>query len=326
MPQSSRRYFSAALLALLSCAIHPGLRAEQTAGAPKGKTVRLLTVGNSFSHNAMHYLGDLAKASGNTLVLQELIIGGSSFEVHWAKWEKAEKDPTDPAGMYTMKRNLKQWVEAEPWDVVTIQQASIKSHDPDTYEPFAKQLHDFIKQHAPTAEIMLHETWEYRRDDPRFSAKAPKPGEPKTQDEMYQGLKKAYATVAEELKMRRIPVGDAFHLANQDPQWGFKADPKPFDSKKAKQGELPDQTHSLNVGWQWKEKDGKKTVQFDGHHANMAGEYLGACVWHEVLFNKSTVGNSFVPKGLDPEYAKFLQETAHRAVADKESGAAVRAE
>jgi hypothetical protein len=81
------------------------------------------------------------------------------------------------------------------------------------------------------------------------------------------------------------------------------------------------------MGWQWKEqKDGSKKLVMDGHHANMAGEYLGACVWHEVLFNKSAVGNSFIPNGLDPEYAKFLQETAHRAVASPESGAASRAE
>jgi hypothetical protein len=52
----------------------------------------------------------------------------------------------------------------------------------------------------------------------------------------------------------------------------------------------------------------------DGHHANLAGEYLGACVWYEVLFNESSVGNKFIPKGLEPEYARFLQETAHKAV------------
>jgi hypothetical protein len=323
MPQTPRRFFLTALLALTSFVIQPWLRADETATSQTGKTVRLLTVGNSFSHNAMHYLGDLAKASGNTLVLQELIIGGSSFDVHWAKWEKALKDPADPAGQYTQKRNLQQWLEAGPWDVVTIQQASIKSHDLGTYEPYAKKLHDFIKQHAPGAEIMIHETWEYRKDDPRFSVKEPKPGEPKTQDEMYEGLKNAYAKVAAELKMRRIPVGDAFHLANHDPEWGYKVDPQPFDSKKAKQGELPDQTHSLNVGWQWKKgTDGVMKLGMDGHHASMAGEYLGACVWLETLFGKSPVGNTFVPKGLNPEYAKFLQETAHRAVTAKDSGAA----
>ena len=52
----------------------------------------------------------------------------------------------------------------------------------------------------------------------------------------------------------------------------------------------------------------------DGHHANLAGEYLGACVWYEVLFGDSSVGNAFLPEGLEAGYARFLQETAHRAV------------
>ena len=47
-------------------------------------------------------------------------------------------------------------------------------------------------------------------------------------------------------------------------------------------------------------KDGKTTLGKDGHHANLAGEYLGACVWYEVLFGESVVGNKYVPPGLDP--------------------------
>lgn len=309
------------LLLLLASAIPfdaPALRAEDAATKPK--TVRLLTIGNSFSRNAVHYLGDLAKAKGDNLVLGELVIGGASMEVHWMKWEKAQQKPGDAAGQYTMKRDLKQWLKAEPWDVVTIQQASIKSHNVDTYRPFAARLVELIRSNAPTARVHLHETWPYRRDDPRFSAKEPKPGEPKTQNEMYAGLKSAYQTIAAELKVPLIPVGDAFHLADNDPQWGYKVDPVPFDSKKAKAPALPDQTHSLHVGWVWrKQKDGSTKLMMDGHHANMAGEYLGACVWYETLFGKSVVGNTFVPEGLNADYARFLQETAHRAVAEEKA-------
>ena len=118
--------------------------------------------------------------------------------------------------------------------------------------------------------------------------------------------------------MKLIPVGDAFHAANRNPKWGYKVPAKPFDSKKAKQGELPDQTHSLNVGWAWKKQpDGSMNLGMDGHHASAAGEYLGACVWYEVLFGKSVEGISFVPKGLDAGYARFLQSTAHHAVQAK---------
>ena len=53
----------------------------------------------------------------------------------------------------------------------------------------------------------------------------------------------------------------------------------------------------------------------DGHHAGKAGKYLIGCVWFEVLYQQSVVGNSYVPEGIDPEYVSFLQQTAHRAVA-----------
>jgi hypothetical protein len=37
-------------------------------------------------------------------------------------------------------------------------------------------------------------------------------------------------------------------------------------------------------------------------------------VWYEVLFGESPIGLTFTPKGLDVEFARFLQETAHEAV------------
>jgi len=291
------------------------LLAALSAAAAEPKTVRLLTVGNSFARNATHYLGDLAAANGDTLIMREDNIGGSSFDIHLKKIEVFEKDPSSKLGKYTENKSLKDDLTTEKWDFITIQQASIKSHDIATYRPFAKQLADYIRKYAPDSTLLMHQTWEYRVDDPRFSQKAPKPGEPKTQDEMYAGLSSAYATIAKELGVRLIPVGDAFHLANSDPTWGYRVPSTPFDSKNAKPGELPDQTHSLHVGWKWRELNNKMTLRMDGHHANMAGEYLGACVWYEVLFGRSVEGNSFVPDGLDAQYANFLQSTAHRAVA-----------
>jgi len=282
--------------------------------AGEAKTVKLLTIGNSFSANATHYLGDLAKAGGHTLVHQPLVIGGASFQVHAEKAQKHEADPKDKAGLYTSGRGLKENLELQKWDYVTIQQASIKSHDFATYQPYAGWLRDYITKHAPQAKLLVHETWEYRKDDPRFS----KPGDLKSQEEMYTGLRAAYDKIAAEFNARIIPTGDAFHLADTDPSWAYQTDTS-FNPKAAKQPELPNQTHSLHVGWRWaKPKNGGKiALGMDGHHASMAGEYLGACVWYEVLFSESAVGNAFMPKGLDPTYARFLQETAHRAVIER---------
>lgn len=288
------------------------------------KTVKLLTVGNSFSANATRFLGDLSKAGGHVLIHQPIVVGGASLELHAGRAALHEKDPQDPAGLYG-KRSLKDHLGEQAWDVVTIQQASIKSHDPATYRPFAKQLLAIIKQHAPQAEVLMHQTWAYRRDDPRFAVAQPKPGEPTSHEEMYRQLTAAYSTIAGELGVRRIPVGDAFFLADTNAQWGYRPDSK-YDFQQANPTTLPDQTHSLHVGWKLaKQPDGTQKLSIDGHHANVAGEYLGACVWYEVLFNESVVGNDFVAPGLDKPYAQFLQETAHQAVVASQDKSSSRA-
>jgi hypothetical protein len=130
---------------------------------------------------------------------------------------------------------------------------------------------------------------------------------------MYDGLSNAYRTIAKELGVRRIPVGDAFYAADTDPKWGFKPDSQ-FDAKTAKPPTLPDQSHSLHVGQRWSTAGGKTSLQMDGHHASPAGEYLGGLVFYEFLFGASAVGNKFRPAGMDADYAHFLQETAHNAV------------
>lgn len=293
----------------------PGAVAAEEDAARPPKTVRLLTVGNSFSQNATQYLDDLATAAGNVLVHHQATIGGASLAQHWEKAKRHEDDPEDPLGLYSTNRSLKQELRAERWDFVTIQQASFISHDLSTYRPYARWLFDEIKRHAPQAEVLVHQTWAYRSDDPRFAAGAPRPGKLAGQEAMYQGLTASYGAIAAELGVRIIPVGDAFHRADTDPMWGYRPDSK-FDRKVARPPALPEQTHSLHVGWRWvMRKDDKDQLLMDGHHANEAGKYLGACVFYEVLFGEIVVGNPFVPPIIDASYARFLQETAHRAVA-----------
>ncbi len=316
-------------LSIVSLFVTPNFAAEPTGAAKKTsakKTVRLMTIGNSFSQDATFYLNDLAEADGNVLVLKTANVGGSPMQLHWDKAQLHEREPNNPAGLYSSAktaegetipgRGLKEILSDGPHDFVTIQQASIKSHDLQHYRPYAAKLCDYVKQHAPDAELLLHETWAYRVDDPRFSVKEPKEGEPKTQREMYDMLSNAYRTTAKELGVQIIPVGDAFIAADEDENWGYRPD-KNFDVKQAKPPKLPDQTHSLHVGRTWKKsKTGNKlTLGMDGHHASVAGRYLGACVWYEVLFGVSCVGNQFAPKELNAADARYLQETAHATVA-----------
>lgn len=291
--------------------------AQKPVEKEKPKTVRLLTVGNSFSRDATTYLDELAKAAGDTLIHHQAAIPGGTLQQHCEKFQKHESDPNDPEGRYSTGKSLKEELTAEPWDFITIQQASIKSHDVSTYRPFARELYDYIKTHAPEATVIVHETWAYRRDDPRFFATSPAPGEPIDQKAMYEGLSQAYRTIAGELGTGLIPVGDALYLADTDPKWGYRVDTA-FDFQNVEHPDLPDQTHSLHVGLRWTGggESGPK-LSMDGHHASAAGRYLGSCVFYDVLFGKSVVGNSFHPQEVDADYARFLQETARR-VAERE--------
>jgi hypothetical protein len=289
------------------------------ADLPNGKTleqrkhVRILTIGNSFTRNATRHLDEVSKAAGHTLTHKMLSIGGSSLELHANKALAFEQNPGDGAATYPQGESLQQALQSERWDFVTIQQRSIQSHDVETYRPYARLLADIIHRYAPQARLLVHQTWAYRTDDPRFDGTSAAAGEPVTQESMYRGLSHAYREITAELSALRIPVGDAFWIAGKDPMFGYRTEPD-FDAGKATFPELPDQSHSLHVGFRWLVRDGNQVLRMDGHHANTAGEYLGACVWFECLFDETPIGNSFVPGKLKPQYAAYLQTVAHRAV------------
>ncbi|MGC3969714.1 MAG: DUF4886 domain-containing protein [Pirellulales bacterium] len=284
------------------------LQFAASATAADAKPVRLLTVGNSFSADAMTYFEELAEAGGQKLILRQVVLGGSSMAKHLELATAHEKNPKD--GLYGNKRSLKENLLMDKWDIITIQQRSLDSPKLDTYRPAAADLVKYIRKYAPQAEIVLHETWAYRKDDPMFQTSKPKPGDPRTQRAMYDGLKNAYDTIGKELGLRIIPVGDAFIAADEDAKWGYVPAAKP----KIEYPTPPEQPHSLHVGWKWSKAGGKDVLGMDGHHASMAGRYLAGCVFYEFLFGVSPVGNSYVPPKLDADYARFLQETAHTAV------------
>jgi hypothetical protein len=275
---------------------------ESGGGSPAAapKHVRLLAIGNSFSGNATHFLPDIVKAAGQQLTFRTISIGGCPLEKHWRNAEAFQRGSTD--------KYARAWavLTAEPWDVVTIQQASMQSFKPETYRPFARNLRDYIKARTPKAEVLIHETWAYREDDPLFQ-----PGKFSQQD-MYWGLRRSYEAVAGELGCRLIPVGDAFENARRDAKWaGVFPDPR-FEYKAAKPPALPDQTHSLHGGYGW----GGNKLQYDGHHASTAGQYLGAAVWFEFLYGRSVVGNAFTPPHMSPEDLAVLQRIAHQTVTE----------
>lgn len=195
------------------------------------------------------------------------------------------------------------------WDVITIQQYSYLSSNLPTFSPYAKDLYDYVKKIQPQAEVIIHQTWAYRKDAKGFST-LPGDKKAKDQEEMWQQSRAAYRTVARDLDLRIMPVGDVFWSVDSDKKIGYKKD-LTFDVEKAKYPALPDQTNSLHVGYHWN-KDQK--LAFDANHASAAGCYLGGLIWYSTIFNESPKKVTFVPNDVDASFAKKLRKKAARAM------------
>ena len=306
----SLRFLPAELTLLLVAVLFSAdLQAEK-------KTVRVLTIGSSFADDALTWLPRIVAAADHQLIVGKANRGGCSLERHWNHVAANEQNPQSSEGSPYLggKASLKVLLTREEWDFVTIQQVSYQSHDLQTFQPLNDRLHAYILQHAPNATILLHQIRAYRIDDPRFIP--PNAGkEPHTHAAKHQQVRDAYHSLANRLGLQVLPSIAAMYRADVHSQWGYRID-STFDSKTARYPSLPDQSHSLHVGWSWNQQaDGSHQLRMDGNHASSAGKYLPGCVWFEVLFAESVIGNSFIPEGIAVDYAAFLQQTAHETVA-----------
>lgn len=271
-------------------------------------TLRLFIIGNSFSQNASAFLPQLAKERGKTLIIGRAELGGHSLEQHWGYVEKAEANADDPKGKPYGGKSLKMLLGQGKWDIITIQQYSYLSADSSSYYPYANKLVDYVKALQPQARLVVHQTWAYRTDAKKFGRIA----EGKvaaSQQEMWQKSRAAYHLLAKRINARILPVGDAFQILAEDRKYGFKPDLS-FNYEHPTAPNLPDQTHSINIGYYWN----KKELVFDPNHANDAGKYLGGLIWYGILFNDSVKNIRFKPENVSEEFAQYLRKVADRII------------
>ena len=276
--------------------------------------IKILTIGNSFADNATRYLEDIAAAGNVELVLGKANIGGCSLEKHCNLIDQCDMLPdVKPYNFYmtgaeTRPATLKEALVSEKWDFVTLQQVSDLSWRPETYFPYMERLYNLVRELAPQARPVIHQTWAYRIDANELKEYGI------TQDEMFKCLKQAYSDATKKLGCRIIPCGEAFQKARAifnyapDPNYDFE-NPKPL--------ELPDQSKSLIVGYSWRmgnTPSGKAELALDGRHGNAKGCYLANAVWYEMFTGKSILENSFCPEGVSKEELDILKNVAHETV------------
>lgn len=272
--------------------------------------IRVLMIGNSFSGNASVYLRDIAKSGNHKITLERAEMGGCSLQRHWDSVQVNVKDSL--RGRPYNGKSLKQMLMNGKYDAISLQQYSLLSGDSATYQPYATYLYSMIRQYQPQARIFIHETWPYRQDAKAFGQVAANK-RAANQQEMYDKLKQAYLKLANDLHATLIPSGDAFYKVGNDKTRGFKKD-NSFDPAKAVYPALPADSNSLNIGYQW---DNKQKLQFDANHANSIGCYLAGLVWYTTLFNEDPTKLSFKPDAVTEDKAAYLKKTAREVALKK---------
>ncbi len=176
--------------------------------------LKILAVGNSFSEDAMTYLGEIFFDYGmKEVVLGYLYIGGASLKLHHQNMLSESHD-------YDYWKNEKnQWkhlhdqsfsygIFDEPWDIIAFQQASGLSGIESSYEPYLSNLVNHIKEtkDSPTV-FMWHSTWAYAHDSTKSAFKDYKFSQLLMHNQIKKTVKKIIDNHKEFEKI--IPVGDA---------------------------------------------------------------------------------------------------------------------
>lgn len=224
--------------------------------------MKILSIGNSFSNDAHAYLHDICKSAGKEIYNVNLFIGGCSIEMHWDNL--CNNEPLydyEILGKAKKKISLRDALNAENWDVITIQQASHDSGKYETYQPYLVDLIREVRAMHPDAKIYVHKTWAYEIDSthPSFV------NYNSDQQYMYECLSDAYAKSAESIDADIIPTGDVIQY-------------------------LRDNTAEFNY------KNGGKTLNCDGFHlSGDYGRYAAALCWCGKLLDVDVREATFVP-------------------------------
>ena len=164
----------------------------------------------------------------------------------------------------------------EPWDYISLQQASGKSGEYDTYNPYLKSLISYLRRYAPKKDFKLvwHQTWAYSSDSDH--GEFPKYGSDQMQ--MYEAIVAATKNALKDNKFDMlVPSGTAI----QNARTSYIGD----------------------------------KMNRDGYHLEVNyGRYTAACTWFEAISGKKVTGNSYAPATVDDGKKAVAQNAAHEAV------------
>ena len=167
--------------------------------------MKILSIGNSFSQDAHHWLHQLAELNGHDFYTIDLYISGCSLQTHWENHlaDIAECELEVNGGPMERYISVTEALKLEDWDIVTLQQASPLSGKWESYEPYLSNLAQLVRSICPRAQIYFHQTWAYEKDA-TYSGYVHYDND---QQKMYNAIMEASEKAAKKLDVPLIPVG-----------------------------------------------------------------------------------------------------------------------
>lgn len=238
--------------------------------------MKLLSIGNSFSQDAQEWLHRIAVANGVDLETTNLMIGGCSLETH-------RNHVVDKECAYYLEQNgknmdrmvtLEEGLGLDSWDVVTVQQVSHHSGQPQTYFPYLTDLVAYVREKCPQAKIYFHQTWAYEIDSDHGGFL----NYNRDQGEMYRRIGDCTEMAKKVIGATVLPSGPVVqYLRENVPAFDYK--------------------------------NGGLSLNRDGFHLSWDyGRYAAAATWYKVLTGNVPTVNAF------PEWDAALIDAIHGAV------------
>ncbi len=131
--------------------------------------LKLLAIGNSYSRDSLWELYTVCEQAGiKNISLALMYIGNGSIDQHW---ERAQKNSSEDYIYYT--NNSGEWkttegqtleaaLNAEDWDVITLQNSSGNTGQPAAFANVDNMV-NYVKGKCPDATILWYMTWAYQR-------------------------------------------------------------------------------------------------------------------------------------------------------------------
>ena len=124
------------------------------------KQLRVLAIGNSYTVDAITYVKDILAAADieeDSYSVYYVAHEAATLQ-HW--WEQAEQETELTlyhacGAQMPLKEGTMAQLLAQQWDVISLQQYSDDSVDYTTYNPWLRQLIDFIQQYCPNPDVTL---------------------------------------------------------------------------------------------------------------------------------------------------------------------------